>query len=219
MSPVYRYKCMKERGGCDTEWNDSKPIHARHDVMCAYCSATANEAIWVDPVSRKRKPVVELLLPDRVHVISDIDWQDGRTGDPVEIPSLGPGHKVSSRSELTEDLKRLREAYFEQTDGPKEITKHYRKDPNDPESPIVEEKVTKYRKGIDLGEIHPVDDLPAVLNDPASSFEPGKKLSETEKDLEKRVGKPDEPPKPKGRGRPKGAKDKAPRKKRVGGHG
>ena len=54
--------------------------------------------------------------PQRLHVIHDIDWQDGRTGDGVDMSNpLGKREVVSSKRRHRDVLKEARENYYNDT--------------------------------------------------------------------------------------------------------
>jgi hypothetical protein len=175
------------------------------------------EPCFFDQSTRQLVPRVRILMPKNVHVISDLDSQDGRTtGDKIPMPSVGKDVVVGSRRERNEIKARLRDAMWEQTEGKHETMRPHRKDPEDPNSPVVWEKHTRVTEGYDMGEVHDVETNPEEANRPKNAFKeivPGDTLEEAEKRLEAAVGPHEDPPKR--RGRPKGSKDKKPRQRRA----
>jgi hypothetical protein len=209
--PTYSYICHKDRGGCGQEWQDFKPIHARRNVMCPNCYSDANENNHYDPETHTYLPRIEIILRNPPQVISDIDHQDGRLGESVEMPGLGPDVRVSSRRELRDQLKRTRDEMWERTQGEHSTIRPFQDD----NGKIVMEKVTTKSEGFDVGEIVPMEDKPEIQNDPRDPgfVQQGKPLREVEAELEHELGPAPSPPAK--RGRPKGSKDKRPRKRKV----
>lgn len=56
------------------------------------------------------------IVPPLVHVTHDIDWQDGRMGDPVDMSMvMGEKTHVTSRRKHADLLKQNRENYWKRT--------------------------------------------------------------------------------------------------------
>lgn len=91
--------------------------------------------------------------------VRDIDSQDGRVNESVEMPGLGV--RLSSRSQLKGALDKAREDYFHATDGEKTVDVPVQNE----DGTVTFEKVTTVHKGVDLGEIHPVE-TNVGFNDP-----------------------------------------------------
>lgn len=106
--PLYSYVCLPEAGGCGQPFREFRPMHARQNVLCPNCMNDGNET-FVDDLGHTRHRV-EAQMP-KVQVISDIDHQDGRTGDRIPMPTYGVGVTVGSRRELAELRERARENY------------------------------------------------------------------------------------------------------------
>jgi putative FmdB family regulatory protein len=177
--PLYRYSCLREAGGCGHEFKEFKPMHARQNVMCPNCSNYGQEQyVDADGVKRYR---VEILVPERVNFVSDIDSQDGRIGDTI---TLSTGHKVSSRRSKKDALRRAREEMFEATDGPKQQMRKF----VDPDTGKVSfETVTVNRKGIDHGELHDVE-VAEVAKPQRSPFNPNKSIDQDIADTKRELG-------------------------------
>ena len=110
--PMYTYECLVEAGGCSQVFREFRPMHARQNVLCPNCMNDGNET-FVDALGNTRHRV-EAQMP-KVQVISDVDHQDGRTGDRIPMPTYGPGVSVGSRRELKELRERARESYEKET--------------------------------------------------------------------------------------------------------
>ena len=135
--PTYHYWCP----GCNNEKKEFRYMADRHQSCdCGYEFS---------------------IVPQRVRVISDIDWQDGRCGDPIDMgAALGGQQWVGSRRAHKDALKRAREKYVEET-------------------------------GIDLGEYHVVEDhkgrdTPMSAFDSSTPYVG--KDNETVEEFERRVG-------------------------------
>jgi putative FmdB family regulatory protein len=91
------------------------------------------------------------------YIISDVSHQEGRTGhEDLDMTHVfGPGARISSRRQLKQYKDLTRDKYFRDTDGKREVMKPF-KDPDT--GKIHMEKVTREQNGIDLGEIHEVDE-------------------------------------------------------------
>jgi hypothetical protein len=185
--PNYNYECLKKRGGCGQAWVEFKEIHARYHVMCPNCLVDGLEKVYYDPQFKKHYSRIQIQMPKKVNIISDIDWQDGKTGDSEFSHALGK--VIRSRKDLRDAKARAREELFNSTEGEHAVMKPFRKDPDDPNSPIVMEKHTTVKSGHDMGEIYDHEKLPDKVNDPMSAFEEGKTLEQTEARIEKRLGK------------------------------
>lgn len=123
------------------------------------------------------------LRPPRVN--SDLDWQDGRMGDGFFHHGLGK--HIRSRRDFASAKAEAREKHYYDTDGAHTTKTPHRVDPKDPGSPVVWEKETFHTNGFDIGELHPVENVPERLNDPMSAFDEGKTLRESEAELERRL--------------------------------
>jgi hypothetical protein len=141
--PMYRYWCP----GCGNEAREFHMMDDRHqDCDCG------------TPFS---------IVPQRVQVIHDRDWQEGRLGDPLDLtPALGPDKDgkrrlATGRRTQADMMKRRREEYYNET-------------------------------GIDLGELHiHGTDQPKGKNTPMSVFDssvPFGKDNETVEEFNKRMG-------------------------------
>lgn len=161
--PTYSYHCRKDRNGCGQEFRDNRSFRTINDAMCPYCGSSARP-------NRHGVATVEVLMP-RVGHISDVDHQEGRTGDKVFMPAYGK--HVSSRREISELQKQARENLFNRTAGRHE---HFIRDP---ETGNVE-KVTVESKGIDIGEIRTAGD---------SKFEPMDHAGAAEKEMKSHIEK------------------------------
>lgn len=188
--PTYRYECNM----CEQTFQDFKPMHARHNVLCPCCGADGNEFTpsREDPTHRVR--AVALIMPRNVQAMKDWDRSEGRNGESVEMPSLGPGVRISSRSQFKEATSRAREKLYRDTDGEHRTLRPF-KDPGT--GKITHDYVTVNNTGFDIGEIVPLEERKDT-NEIMSAFEEGKTLRETEESLARDLG--DAPaPKPKGR--------------------
>lgn len=215
--PLYSYECLKERGGCSQTWKEDKPMHDRQNVMCPNCMSYGVEKPWFDDQVQQFVSQVTI-LPPKVNVIHDIDHQEGRTGDKVDFTHvLGPGAHIGSRRDLEEAKKRVRERLYEMTNGDHPTLRPYRKDPNDPESPVEFAITTRTTEGYDMGELVPMENNPERANSPKNPYKefgiPGETVEEAERLLTKRIDEADKvsvhtPKEVKPRGRPKGSKNK-----------
>ena len=146
--PTYRYECQE----CKHRWSEFKPQHDRHNIICPGCTTDGNETTR-HPIKGTTEHKVKMVWEKAPNTISDIDWQDGRTGEAVPMPSLGPNVSVSSRRQLAEATRRVREAHFNATDGEHTTTRPV----PDGKGGVTTEKVTTTTTGVDLGEIVPVE--------------------------------------------------------------
>jgi hypothetical protein len=100
----------------------------------------------------------------------------------------GLGRKIRSSREVRGESERVRERYFEMTGGEHTTRVPERRDPEDPDSPVVWADKTFKRQGVDIGELHPVEYVPEKLSNPTSAFDEGKTLEESEAALKRELG-------------------------------
>ena len=177
--PMYSYECRV----CGNIWRDEKTMAARYSVMCTGCQSVPQEKFPNPEDTSEMIPKVMMLMPQNVQFISDISHQDGRTGESVPQPGLGKDVHISSRRELNEVRKRVREKMFNDTDGDRRVLRPFR-DPGT--GKIVKDFVTHHNTGFDIGEIHTMDES-RKTNEIMSAFDEGKTLAETERELKKDI--------------------------------
>ena len=161
-------------------------MHARRNVMCPNCYSDGNETNHYNEETNTYLPRIDIIPPANINVISDIDHQDGRTGEVIEMPGLGPGATVRSRRELRDKIKRAREEMWKRTEGEHTTTRPFRDDDGN----IVMDEVTTKSEGFDMGELVPVEKKPEVQNDPKDPgfAEQGRPLREVEAELDRIAG-------------------------------
>jgi hypothetical protein len=205
-SVVRSYECLREAGGCGQVFQDQKPYHAMHAVMCPNCSMDGSEK-YVDEHGRLAYRIA--WIPPKIQQIHDVDHADGNTGNRIPMPALGEGVTVGSRSEMNDALKRAREQMYEATNGPHASMVAVK---DERTGQVVFEKVTRDLKGFDPGELH-VLDAPETAKPQRSPFNPSLSADEHIRRLDEQLGekaehpiKPSNPTQdsvPKKRGRPR----------------
>ena len=114
----------------------------------------------------------------RIQVIHSLDHMDGNTGDDVLIPTLGANVRVRTRSQLQESRDRVRERYFQRTDGPQVVQKQHF---DERTGRVLMEPETVQKNGIDIGELHDVETpRPPSLPDPFNPATPAEKAEKAE---------------------------------------
>ena len=139
MCPQFSYECLD----CKQPFTQRKSFESMMNVECPCCGA------WGGTVNRHGKRKIERIFK-APQIMKDIDSQDGRTGDAVQMPGFDGKPWVRSRRQLTDLQKRTREAIYERTRGDHTTTIR------DPKTG-KEEKHTVTSEGIDPGEIHTME--------------------------------------------------------------
>ncbi len=135
--PSYSFEC----GKCGNEFGVFRLYRKKHTVKCPKCRSGYEKLREIFGVP---------------YVISDISHTEGRTGEDLDMShALGDGVTISSRRQLAEYKRLTRDRYFHNTDGSRRVLKPF----VDPDSgKITMDYVTVKSNGIDLGEIHEVDE-------------------------------------------------------------
>jgi hypothetical protein len=178
--PFYSYECVRERGGCGQEWKEFKSIAARRNVECPACLMHGDHKAK-DPITGRSDHVIIIDVRNR-QLISSIDHQDGRTGEPISMPAYGPDVTVTSRRQIKELREKTREKYFNDTDGEKTVVRPVQHK----DGKVTLERFTRKHEGIDLGEIHTMEDPPSGRR--RSALDPTKYEDDHIAELEEEVG-------------------------------
>lgn len=182
---VYHYECRKKYGGCGQTWRENREMDRRRDsLMCPNCMMTG-DVLRPNPYKpQERLPVIDFVWDKMPQVISDVDHQDGRTGDGIYLPAFGD--KAYSRTQIREMKKRARERHFEKTRGSHSTMVPVK---DEKTGKVVMEKVTTESEGFDMGEVVEIDSSPEEANQPLSEFADGNKtLKQHDRELREELG-------------------------------
>jgi hypothetical protein len=117
---------------------------ARRTVSCPHCNKE-HVTFRVDAEDPACDACSEFTVPERVLFSSDVDWQEGRTGDKFWHPGLGK--VISTRRDIEDGHKYARDEQFSRTDG--EHTTWI----TDPATGEKHPHTTR-SEGIDMGELY-----------------------------------------------------------------